>query len=72
MATGTTARAWAGGAIAAANIALGVVAGIITSIPTITGDVETALAVPGSTYLGIHDALGDIKDLAAALRSKKG
>jgi hypothetical protein len=60
-----------GGALAAANIALGVVAGIITSFPAVTGHVEAALAVTGSTFLGIHDALGGVKDLAAVLEKKE-
>jgi hypothetical protein len=58
-----------GGGLAVGNLSLGVVGGIITSIPAILGAVPLTLGLVGSTYTGCNAVLSAVEKLAGTLRN---
>jgi hypothetical protein len=56
-----------GGALAVGNLALGVVGGIITSIPAVTGSIPLTLGLVGSTYTGLNGVLSAVEKLVSEL-----
>jgi hypothetical protein len=57
-----------GGALAVGNLSLGVIGGVITSIPGITGSIQLTLGLIGSTYTGFNGLLSAIDKLSDALK----
>lgn len=59
-----------GGALAAANVSLGVVAGVLSSIPAIVGNVPIAAGMIGSTYTGLNGLFSALDKVADALKTR--
>lgn len=60
-----------GGSLAAVNVSLGSIAGIIAALPTLgAGAVGGAFAVVSSTYGGLNTACDGLRDIANVMESK--
>jgi len=58
-----------GGALAVGNIALGVVGGVITSIPGVMGAIPLTLGLVGSAYTGLNAVLTAADKIVDAVKS---
>ena len=70
-----SAAAWlkvsSGGGLAAANLTLGAVAGVVSALPTLgLGTVAAVVGIATSTYTGLNAASDALKDMASNLERK--